>query len=260
MKPQSTIDPAALQMLSSLAIELDSLEIAAGRMRARLNTLFEVLTAVPVASDDGEYAGQLAQTSDSADEAASVVAHAASTGDEAASLAASGDVAEVPDSDAAVLGLCARIEASVAEFAAAAEDEHVTLSLEDAEKAMPEAVAVVDHEPAAEAEACEVGETAADEVAVTTEAPNVSEPAGVIAQDIADAVGAPAAIDVAANGNAPVGATAAVVDDTAIASNVVAIKIKRQVWPQLMTACASVLLIAAAALVVAMPELVGFTI
>lgn len=269
---QSTVDPAALQMLSSLATELDSLEAAAARMRARLDTLIDFLATEPVVTMEPENTGHQAQAnSQSVEELGAEAsldvpagARLSSSDDEAVQPA---ELADVSDSDAAVIGLCACIEASVAEFAAAAEVAREPADLDDVEKAMPEAAALVedhghDGEPAAVAEAGDAGGVEADEAVFATEEPKELQVANDAAQ-VAEAVAIDAAASqVAAGGSTPDEATPAVValDPTPVASNVVAIKLKRRVWPQLMTACASVLLIAAAALVVAMPELVGFTI
>lgn len=275
---QSTVDPAALQMLSSLATELDALEAAAARMRARLDTLIDFLAPEPVVTMDPENTGHQAQANsqsieelgaeaspeDGADVSAPVGTGLTSSGDEAFNSA---ECADVTDADAAVIGLCACIEASVAEFAAAAEVAREPVDLGDAEKAIPEAAALVedhghDGEPAAVAEAGDAGGVEAGEAVFATEEPKELQAANDAVQ-VAEAVAIDAAASqVAADGSTTDEATAAVValDPTPVASNVVAIKLKRRVWPQLMTACASVLLIAAAALVVAMPELVGFTI
>lgn len=272
---QSTVDPAALQMLSSLATELDALEAAAARMRARLDTLIDFLAPEPVVTMDPENTRRQAQANsqsieelgaeafpeDGADVSAPVGTGLTSSGDETFNSA---ECADVTDADAAVIGLCACIEASVAEFAAAAEVAREPVDLGDAEKAIPEAAALAedhghDGEPAAVAEA---GGVEAGEAVFATEEPKELQAANDAVQ-VAEAVAIDAAASqVAADGSTTDEATAAVValDPTPVASNVVAIKLKRRVWPQLMTACASVLLIAAAALVVAMPELVGFTI
>lgn len=275
MKMQSTIDPAALQMLNSLATELDTLEAAAGRIRARLDTLIDFLTPETMdpesaghkAPANGQYVEELgaeASLRDGTDVPMPVGRGLTSSGDEAFNSAESADVS---DADAAVIGLCACIEASVAEFTAAAELARELVDLGDAEKAIPETAALVgdhghDGEPAAAAEAGVAGGVEAGEAVVATGEPTKLQ----VADDIAK-VAEPVAIDAAASeasadGRAPGEATATVVvlDPKGVASNVVPIKLNRQVWPQLMTACASVLLIAAAAVVVAMPELVGFTI
>jgi hypothetical protein len=299
MKLQSIHDPLAMQMLNSLVMELGALETATGQIRTRLDTLLTLLTAEPVADGDAAEASHLAVSSGDAVEAIVAPIAAEQAGDEveadeAGTVLASVEAAEVSQSDDAVIGLCARIEATVAEFAAAAEVAHATEAVEDDIEPMLEpdieTAAIVDDvpevtQPAAVIEASQAGDEAADEVVAASEQP-IENGAGEAVADVpvlADAshdetVGAgsdelpqpavAAALEIdadaspaAANSNVADVDPALTADVARVASTVVALEVKRRVWPQRLAACASVLLIAAAAAVtVAMPDVLGISI
>ncbi len=164
------------------------------------------------------------------------------------------------------------------------------MSVEDAVDPTLEAAAIIDDAPevqqlAAPVEACKASNEAADEVVAAseppigdgageavTEVPSLADashdkPAGITGEELPQpAVAAALEIDAdvspaAANSN--IADAVATVDAgvAPVASNVVALKVKRKVWPQRLVACASVLLIAAAAAVmVAMPDVLGISI
>ena len=208
------------------------------------------------------------------------------------------ELADASHSDSGVIGLCARIEASVAELAAAADVACENVDPEVAPEMLHDAVAsiVEEHREQAEVEFAEVSvprlepELEATAGADTTSEISITEPGTIqICRVVAEAVEPAdtaesqsvavvvaeaevphsepeargteaAAMPIAANINVAESvqedAAAMVEGDSTEASKVVPIKLKRRVWPQRLAACASVLLIAAASVVVAMPELV----
>lgn len=279
MKSQSINGPLAIQMLNSLATELNTLEMATGRIRMQVDTLLTMLAVEPASEDDTTDAGLHGLTSGhvvealiaenalakAADEAGRVEEPASVGSVEAAEPAES---AESSHSDAAVIGLCAQIEASVAEFAAAAEVADATMEVEHATEPVAEAVTSVDdgleeHEPAIVVDASSANADAAAEVDADNQAPTVID-APVLAQGGAG----PSMSDASNEGSEPVAVTALpaaannnATDDAPLTDKVVELKVKRHVWPQRLAACASVLLIAAAAVVVvAMPDVIVFGI
>ena len=209
------------------------------------------------------------------------------------------ELADASHSDSGVIGLCARIEASVAELAAAADVACENVDPEVAPEMLHDAVASnrsEERREQAEVEFAEVSvprlepELEATAGADTTSEISITEPGTIqICRVVAEAVEPAdtaesqsvavvvaeaevphsepeargteaAAMPIAANINVAESvqedAAAMVEGDSTEASKVVPIKLKRRVWPQRLAACASVLLIAAASVVVAMPELV----
>ncbi len=279
MKSQSINGPLAIQMLNSLATELNTLEMATGRIRMQVDTLLTMLAVEPASEDDTTDAGLHGLTSGHVVEALIAENALAKAADEAGRVeepasvgsveaAEDAESAESSHSDAAVIGLCAQIEASVAEFAAAAEVADATMEVEHATEPVAEAVTSVDdgleeHEPAIVVDASSANADAAAEVDPDNQAPTVID-APALAQgdaclsvsDASNEVSEPVAVTAlpaAANNNAT--------DDAPLTDKVVELKVKRHVWPQRLAACASVLLIAAAAVVVvAMPDVIVFGI
>ncbi len=307
MKLEAINDPRAMQLLSSMAMELGALETATVRIRAQVDMLFDLLAAGPAeagevalsdAESDADGDGEV-----SAGEAGSI-GIAAEVSEGARSEA--DENAEAPHSEAGIIVLCARIEASVAEFAAGADVACASADADVASEAQDggAASALCEHLDQAQVTAGEVSDVPAElDNEVTAEAGGVATIAAVVADEVLETIDSPraegedgseavACIDQAGHEPAPAVADvaeethsapvasepdavllptaessnvaesaqgdAAVVakEDAPAADNVVPIKLKRRVWPQRLAACASVLLIAAAGVVVAMPELV----
>lgn len=312
MKLETINDPRAMRLLNSMSIELGALETATVRIRAQVEMLFELFATVPAEACEA-FEGGMAQAGGTAAEVGStVVADEASGGGqsiEAANVEApysDTDSSDAGSSGAGVIVLCAHIEASVAEFAAAAEDAsersdadsnaetHVGVAANAVEERLDlaqvtagevsDAPTEIENEVAGEAAGIVANqEVAADDVpqaiaqtevegeigseAVASIDKADAQSSAVIPEAVGEAHSAPEASDIdaaplptaasaSAAESAQEDAAVVVAEDPPATGNVVQLKLKRRVWPQRLAACASVLLIAAAGVVVAMPELV----